>query len=275
MDNPVSTTTSLPEESSSLQPRIEDLISCPICLDELESSLFEPFTNCSHSLCKECYSHFSETSNRCPVCRANIRDEKEIIDKALALLHKNLTSINKELNRLKIINTRARFSSTRDADPADLQIVRDALKGTVSLALETGLIPPNTPVPEQRNIPTPTPLPQHAVDFNMRIRDNVDGELAAAELVNVLGAMAPPATLNIRGAPFGYADPHRAMNYPYALPHMQPFGALQNILSRPRPSAAPAQPSANAQLMEQMRGILAALGTSFNNDNRGGGDNGQ
>jgi len=58
---------------------------CAICMDELDSSKNFAKTNCEHSFCLTCLVKALKNNNTCPMCRANIEDEKPSNTKALSL----------------------------------------------------------------------------------------------------------------------------------------------------------------------------------------------
>ena len=49
---------------------------CAICMDELDGSKNFAKTNCEHSFCLTCLVKSLKNNNTCPLCRANIEDEK-------------------------------------------------------------------------------------------------------------------------------------------------------------------------------------------------------
>ncbi len=58
------------EELKIAKRAIEDVFSCPICLDPLKSMLILP---CGHSVCEECWIVWSKKNSMCPTCRSVIR----------------------------------------------------------------------------------------------------------------------------------------------------------------------------------------------------------
>ena len=49
---------------------------CTICMDELDGSKNFAKTNCEHSFCLTCLIQALKNNNTCPLCRANIENEK-------------------------------------------------------------------------------------------------------------------------------------------------------------------------------------------------------
>ena len=56
---------------------------CAICMDELDGSKNFAKTNCEHSFCLTCLIQALKNNNTCPLCRANIEDEKPTKTNAL------------------------------------------------------------------------------------------------------------------------------------------------------------------------------------------------
>lgn len=149
---------------------IEDEIRCPICLEDHTSDQIINFTNCSHSLCKGCYDHFLETSNKCPVCRTKIQDEKEVINKCLTSLQEKLSSMDFEIRKLKIINSKQVFTDIRNNGQENrelmekMNIVQQSIANVNNGLADTGLA-------VQRNIPITAEivmgLPRDSLDFIM------------------------------------------------------------------------------------------------------------
>ena len=57
---------------------------CAICMDELDGSKNFAKTNCEHSFCLTCLVKSLKNNNTCPLCRANIEDEKPTKTNALS-----------------------------------------------------------------------------------------------------------------------------------------------------------------------------------------------
>lgn len=58
---------------------------CVICMEELDGSKNFAKTPCEHSFCLTCLVKALKNNNTCPMCRANIEDEKPSKTKALKL----------------------------------------------------------------------------------------------------------------------------------------------------------------------------------------------
>lgn len=58
------------EELKVAKRAIEDVFSCPVCLDPPKAMLILP---CGHSVCEECWVVWSKKSPMCPTCRSVIR----------------------------------------------------------------------------------------------------------------------------------------------------------------------------------------------------------
>ena len=148
----------------------EDTTHCIICLEDHPLENIVQFENCIHSLCRECYRHFQETSNRCPICRTAIENEDVITKRLLSSIRTKLSSLTRDLQKLKTldfqppVNTRngdvvhpdpeseQQFENaeptvqTEDTDEnvqmkRDLEAIQSSLKNLLTSSIETGLMP--------------------------------------------------------------------------------------------------------------------------------------
>ncbi|KAL3474512.1 SNF2 family N-terminal domain-containing protein [Aspergillus californicus] len=62
-----------------LQIRIESQESCPICLDVLETPVI---TACAHAFCRGCIEQVIDRQHKCPMCRAEIKDNTSLVSPA-------------------------------------------------------------------------------------------------------------------------------------------------------------------------------------------------
>lgn len=60
-----------------LQLSIESQDDCPICLENLHNPVI---TNCAHAFGKECITRVIETQRKCPMCRADLKDESVLVE---------------------------------------------------------------------------------------------------------------------------------------------------------------------------------------------------
>lgn len=65
-----------------LQLQIESQEMCAICLDNLENPVI---TACAHSFCRGCIEQVIERQHKCPLCRADIKDNTTLITPATNL----------------------------------------------------------------------------------------------------------------------------------------------------------------------------------------------
>jgi len=56
---------------------------CAICMEKLDASKNFARTNCKHAFCLTCLMRALKNNNNCPICRANIEDEKPKTNKSL------------------------------------------------------------------------------------------------------------------------------------------------------------------------------------------------
>ena len=47
-------------------------IECPICFEVIQKGELE-ITNCGHKYCKNCYDKLVETTNKCALCKKQIK----------------------------------------------------------------------------------------------------------------------------------------------------------------------------------------------------------
>ncbi|KAL5342935.1 SNF2 family N-terminal domain-containing protein [Aspergillus crustosus] len=59
-----------------LQIRVESQESCPICLDVLEEPVI---TACAHAFCRACIEQVIDRQHKCPMCRAEIKDNTTLV----------------------------------------------------------------------------------------------------------------------------------------------------------------------------------------------------
>ncbi|KAL4883309.1 SNF2 family N-terminal domain-containing protein [Aspergillus karnatakaensis] len=59
-----------------LQIRIESQETCPICLDNLDDPVI---TACAHAFCRACIEQVIDRQNKCPMCRAEIKDNTTLV----------------------------------------------------------------------------------------------------------------------------------------------------------------------------------------------------
>lgn len=62
-----------------LQIQIESQEDCAVCLETLHNPVI---TNCGHAFGRECISKVIETQSKCPMCRAELRDESCLVEPA-------------------------------------------------------------------------------------------------------------------------------------------------------------------------------------------------
>jgi len=65
---------------SLLQISIESREDCPICLDDLHNPVI---TFCAHAFGSECITRVIETQHKCPMCRAELKDEHCLVQPAI------------------------------------------------------------------------------------------------------------------------------------------------------------------------------------------------
>jgi SWI/SNF-related matrix-associated actin-dependent regulator of chromatin subfamily A3 len=65
-----------------LQLQIESQEVCAICLDNLEEPVI---TACAHSFCRGCIEQVIERQHKCPLCRAELKDNTILVDPAVEL----------------------------------------------------------------------------------------------------------------------------------------------------------------------------------------------
>ena len=56
---------------------------CAICMEKLDASKNFARTNCKHAFCLTCLMRSLKDNNSCPLCRANIEEEKPKTSKSL------------------------------------------------------------------------------------------------------------------------------------------------------------------------------------------------
>jgi hypothetical protein len=56
--------------------RIEYADECAICMEELDNGKNFAKTNCGHSFCLSCLVRALKNNNTCPICRANIEEDR-------------------------------------------------------------------------------------------------------------------------------------------------------------------------------------------------------
>ena len=149
---------------------VEEEVRCPICLEDHTSDQIIVFTYCSHSLCRDCYDHFLETSNKCPVCRTKIQDEKEVIDICLTSLQEKLSSLETDIRKLKIINSKQVFTEIRNNGQQNVDLM-EKMKAVQQLIANVNNGLADTGLAVQRNIPITAEiimgLPRDSIDFIM------------------------------------------------------------------------------------------------------------
>ena len=59
-------------ELKELYIEMKKKIECPICLHEIESDDLD-WTKCGHKYCKACLKRLKETSNKCAICRRELK----------------------------------------------------------------------------------------------------------------------------------------------------------------------------------------------------------
>ena len=84
------------EVSSTIEGPTQDF--CPICLESESTYKKLP---CDHSFCATCIAHAEEFSNHCPMCRAEIKKEDELITETLGKASVLLIKAERHLNKLK------------------------------------------------------------------------------------------------------------------------------------------------------------------------------
>ncbi|KAL4870522.1 hypothetical protein BDV12DRAFT_165761 [Aspergillus spectabilis] len=62
-----------------LQIRIESQETCPICLDNPDESVI---TACAHAFCRTCIEQVIDRQHKCPMCRAEIKDNTTLVSPA-------------------------------------------------------------------------------------------------------------------------------------------------------------------------------------------------
>jgi len=79
-----------------------DPIECPVCYDELYELYTETGKQCNHKLCSICFDKLIYSTNKCPLCRANLVSKKafkkafkQIIDRLA--LRTSLERVTEEL----------------------------------------------------------------------------------------------------------------------------------------------------------------------------------
>ena len=74
---------------------------CAICMDVLDKNKNYAKTACQHSFCLTCLAKSLKNNNTCPLCRANIEDEKPSNTKALNL-QDGVDLIKEELDMINL-----------------------------------------------------------------------------------------------------------------------------------------------------------------------------
>jgi SWI/SNF-related matrix-associated actin-dependent regulator of chromatin subfamily A3 len=65
-----------------LQLRIDSQEECPVCMDTMREPVI---TACSHAFCTECIERVIETQHKCPMCRAELADNKTLVQPSAGL----------------------------------------------------------------------------------------------------------------------------------------------------------------------------------------------
>ena len=73
------------DEKKELKKEHETTDTCCICMDTLNPGKNYAKTNCQHAFCLTCLVRSLKENNTCPICRANIEEEKPTKTKALTL----------------------------------------------------------------------------------------------------------------------------------------------------------------------------------------------
>lgn len=73
-------------EKRELKKEHDQTDTCCICMDTLNPGKNFAKTNCQHAFCLTCLVRALKDNNTCPICRANIEEEKPIKTKALTLM---------------------------------------------------------------------------------------------------------------------------------------------------------------------------------------------
>ena len=71
----------IPTEKKDLKK--ESYGDCAICMEKLDASKNFARTNCKHAFCLTCLMRSLKDNNSCPLCRANIEEEKPKTSKSL------------------------------------------------------------------------------------------------------------------------------------------------------------------------------------------------
>ena len=65
-----------------LQLRIESQEDCPVCMDTMR---LPTITACAHAFCTDCIEKVIETQHKCPMCRAELLDNKTLVQPSAGL----------------------------------------------------------------------------------------------------------------------------------------------------------------------------------------------
>lgn len=129
-------------------------LECPICQEEKTDENIEHFQHCVHFVCKQCSIRFKELSNRCPICRTPLEDDKDIILNTCNIMSANLKSILNNLQKLQSINIREWI---RNASTSSLHSVSSNNgNSVVSESVQTEPIAAAASTNEQELIPDAT-----------------------------------------------------------------------------------------------------------------------
>ncbi len=115
---------------------IETIVKCPICLEEYAEQEMVKFTRCVHFLCKECYEHFLQTSNKCPVCRTPLEDEITILSRTLSHVNSCLVQVQNDLQKLKTINSRHLINEVMGSTNEDMRSLQREFANTRQSAID-------------------------------------------------------------------------------------------------------------------------------------------
>ena len=70
-------------EKKELKKEHDQTDTCCICMDTLNPGKNFAKTNCQHAFCLTCLVRALKDNNTCPICRANIEEEKPIKTKGI------------------------------------------------------------------------------------------------------------------------------------------------------------------------------------------------
>ena len=102
---------------------------CTICLDNLNNHVSLKY--CSHEFCKNCFDIWSNKSNKCPICRTQIKDTETATNDCINNLYKKFNEIHETCNLLRMLY--------KTENETDIQIIPNDVQKDKILNIEHNL----------------------------------------------------------------------------------------------------------------------------------------